>query len=111
MSIQSASQDNFFELGGHSFAVPFRSSLESGEPSTWTCRSAEYFRASPNRRTCAGSGESQGRGLKARMPPLIRRPPLSPKDALISQLDQLSPEEIRALLDNVIARRPSAAGA
>jgi hypothetical protein len=55
--------------------------------------------------------KTKAAGLKARMPPLIRRPPLSPKDALISQLDQLSPEEIRALLDNVIARRPSAAGA
>jgi amino acid adenylation domain-containing protein len=99
-------EDNFFELGGHSLiAVQVISRIRRIFDVEVSIRS--IF----DEPVIAGLAEevakAKAAGLKAHMPVLTRRAPTDDKEMLIAQLDKFSAEEVRALFDQVIAKKSS----
>jgi amino acid adenylation domain-containing protein len=99
-------EDNFFELGGHSLlAVQVISRIRKAFDVEVS------IMAIFERLVIAGLAEEVARakaaGTKARRPVLTGRMPTESKEALLAQLDQLSPEEIHALLDQVMTKKTS----
>ncbi len=99
-------EDNFFELGGHSLLAVqviarIRRTFDVEVP----------ISAIFEQLAIAGLAEevekAKATGVKARKPILPPRPPDNGRDTLIAQLDKLSPEEARILLDRLVARTSS----
>jgi acyl carrier protein len=99
-------EDNFFELGGHSLlAVQVISRIRRIFDVEVSVRS--IF----DEPVIAGLAEevakARAAGLRARVPVLTRRAPTDHREMLIAQMDKLSPEELRALVDRVITKKSS----
>ena len=99
-------EDNFFELGGHSLlAVQVISRIRRILDVDVTVRS--LF----DRPMIASLAETvavaKAAGQRPRLPVLTRRAPADSRDMLVAQLEQLSPEEVRALLDQVMSKKSS----
>jgi amino acid adenylation domain-containing protein len=96
-------EDNFFALGGHSLrAVQVISRIRRIFDVEVSVRS--LFEAPVIAGLAEIVAQAKASGLKARGPILARRAPTESRDMLITQLDKLSPEEVRALLDYVMTK-------
>lgn len=100
-------EDNFFELGGHSLlAVQVISRIRR------VFDVEVSIMAIFEQLAIAGLAEevvkAKAAGLKPRRPILTGRTPTESRETLLAQLDQLSPEEVRGLLDQVMNKKTSA---
>src|SRR5262249_20814922 len=103
-------EDNFFALGGHSLlAVQVISRIRRILDVEVSIRNIFEYPLIAN--LAVEVEKMKASGITAQLPPLTPRALPDPKTALMAQLDQLSPEEIQALLDKAIARKSSTAGA
>jgi amino acid adenylation domain-containing protein len=99
-------EDNFFELGGHSLlAVQVISRVRRILDVEISVRSIfeEPIIASLAEKVVKAKAD----GSKAHAPILKRAAPAGSREMLMAQLDKLSPEEIRALLDHLSGNKPS----
>ena len=91
-------QDNFFDVGGHSLlAVQVISRIRRNFDVEVSVRS--IFEEPVIARLAETVARAQADGVKAKRPIMTKQTPVDGKDMLIAQLDKLSPEEIRALLE------------
>jgi acyl-coenzyme A synthetase/AMP-(fatty) acid ligase/acyl carrier protein len=101
---QVGREQNFFELGGHSLLV-----LQVAARIRRMFEVELAVRSVFEAPTIAGLAQevekARAMGLKARTPPLQRRPHVAPakvsQEALLKQLQKLSPQEVQNLLKNL----------
>jgi amino acid adenylation domain-containing protein len=99
-------EDNFFELGGHSLlAVQVISRVRRTLDVEISVRSIfeEPIIASLAEKVVKAKAD----GLKAHPPIITKAAPAGNREMLMAQLDKLSPEEIRALLDHLSGNKPA----
>jgi amino acid adenylation domain-containing protein len=100
-------EDNFFELGGHSLlAIRTISRIRKIFDVEVSVRS--IFEEPIIARLAETVAKAKATGRKASTPILTRRTATDNKATLIAQLEKLSPDEVRALLDDVNAKKSSA---
>lgn len=99
-------EDNFFELGGHSLlAVQVVSRIRRTFEVEISVRS--IFEEPVIASLAEKVAQAKADGRRAHSPILARAAPAGNREKLIAQLDKLSPEEIRALLDQLNNNKPS----
>jgi len=100
-------EDNFFEIGGHSLlAVQVISRIRKILEVEVSVRS--IFEQPLISGLAEQVSKAKAAGLKAHRPIMTRQTSTESRDILIAHLDKLSPEEIRALLDQVSNKKTSA---
>jgi amino acid adenylation domain-containing protein len=100
-------EDNFFELGGHSLlAVQVISRIRRVFDVEVSIMA--IFEQLVITGLAEEVAKAKAAGVRARRPILTGRMPTESRETLLAQLDQLSPEEVRALLDQVMTKKTSA---